>query len=477
MAGEIRAWITNSTDDLYLKEQRARVFQDDILVTFDSQEKRLISIEGNKSNNNSRQIRGVDVSRLEEIYGLDSHVVISLKQGGIVQLKPVEWEHLKSQLSNLSDYIAELEDAQRKNPVLEDSGAIAFDLVRASFEMFKPSDLQDIRDELKLVRREVALINTPQDSTIQRDDPIKELFNQLEQISGVHPVSEDDPNFILARSILHGSDNDQSVDTEDNLSTDENLPPRRERHIITREQKEFPGYERDDEFYERSGKSREWNDYGVRLIDPDSGRDLYIFLSHQEGVGNVDALGSDLIYVSKEHRSFLLVQYKLLGDKNKFSLGKDEREEQLQELLDLCSLQDCPHLTENSDGEQQYVHANHIRSGSCPVFYKLVGENHKILPDSNFMEGRYVPACMIRSLIDERVRRGERNKYTLHEADGLNRGLDYSDFISMVGKSNMGSKASIYDDLLKEISGKLNSEVMMLALVDVHKPIQSDTSA
>jgi len=33
----------------------------------------------------------------------------------------------------------------------------------------------------------------------------------------------------------------------------------------------------------------------------------------------------------------------------------------------------------------------------------------------------------------------------------------------------MGSKASAYDRLLTEVSGKLNSKVMMLALVDIHQ--------
>jgi len=468
MANEIRAWITNSTDDLFLKTQRARVFRDDILVTFDSLEKRLISIEGNKSNYNSRQIRGVDLSSLEVVYGTSSEIVIELKQGGIVQLSSGDWELLKSKLKELSDYIADLEAAQRKNPVLQATGAIAFDLVRASVEMFKHTHIQSIRDDLKQIRREVALVGSLSDLATKSDNPIIELFSQLEQIPDIYRVPEAHPNFALARHILHGSGNGQD-NTATNKPTSGTPPPRRERHIISREQSLFPDYEQDDTFYERQGLSREWNDYGVRLVDPDSGRDLYIFLSHQEGIGNVDAVGSDLIYVSKEHRSFLLVQYKLLGDKNKFSLDKDEREEQLQELLNLCSLQGCDHLIQNDNGSPEYVPANHIRSGSCPVFYKLVGENHKILPDSNFMEGRYVPACMIRSLIDDRVHRNARRKYTLYEDDGLYRGLDYSDFTSMAGKSNMGSKASAYDDLLNEISGKLNSEVMMLALVDVHQ--------
>jgi hypothetical protein len=467
MANTIRAWITNSTDDQFLKTQRARVFRDDILVTFDAEEKRLISIEGNKSNYNSRQIQGVDLSRLEAMYGTHSRILIQIKQGGIVQLLPSEWESLKTELKKLANYIADLESAQRKNPELKSVGAIAFDLVRASIEMFKHTHLQNIRDELKQIRREVALVSLLRNSAIQLNNPILELFNQLAQLQGVNHVPDNHPNFVLAKRILHGGDNAQ--DTSSDNSPIENAPPRRERHIISREQKALPGYIHDNTFYERHGESREWNDYGVRLVDPDSGRDLYIFLSHQEGIGNVDAIGSDLIYISIEHRSFLLVQYKLLGDKNKFNLNKGEREQQLQELLDLCSLQGCDHLVQNSDGKQEYVPANHIRSGSCPVFYKLVGEHHKILADNNFMEGRYVPACMIRSLIDDRVRRKAKRKYTLDEADGLDRGLDYSDFIAMAGKSNMGSKASAYDSLLNEISGKLNSSVMLLALVDIHQ--------
>jgi len=466
MTTSIRAWLTSSTDDHFLRVQQARVFQDDILVTYATEEKRLMSIEGNKSNFNSRQIHGVDLSRLEVIYGESSNIVLQLKRGGVLPLLPDDWETLKRQLSELRAYIDDLENAQRKNPPLQGEGAIAFDLVRASVEMFKPTDFQKIRDELKQIRREVALGGTLHNSASA--DPIREFFAQLEQMPNFVRVSEDHPNFVIAKHVLHGSGN-LPQPAKSGEPTIDDAPPRREPIIIDREKDVFPNFTRDDTFYERQGQSREWNDYGVRLVDSVSRRDLYIFLSHQQGIGSVDSAGSDLIYASKENRSFLLVQYKLLGDKNRFSLDKDEREGQLKELLNLCALQGCVHRIEENSGEYKFLPSSHIRSGSCPVFYKLVGKNHKILADSNFMEGRYVPACMIRSLIDERIQGNDQRKYTLYEEDGLYRGLDYSDFTSMVGKSNMGSKASEYDRLLTEVSGKLNSKVMMLALVDIHQ--------
>ena len=196
-------------------------------------------------------------------------------------------------------------------------------------------------------------------------------------------------------------------------------------------------------------------------------------MAHRKGKGkggskSKDAAGADLIYASRDAKSFVLVQYKILksqpehpkpGEKVEEKLqlhGKDYK--QLEELLTLCDdMQQCLHI-QSRDPSISYAPSHAIRLANCPVFYKLVGHNHDLLPSKNFIEGDYVQACYIRSLMDEKGQK------TLKFPDDIQRTIGHVEFTALTGNAHLGCRADVYSEMFQHIHKALPSGIVILAM-------------
>ncbi|HUN09552.1 MAG TPA: hypothetical protein PLQ56_23305 [Aggregatilineales bacterium] len=456
MANPIRAWIVDRTySPAYTFGDFNRLFQDDIVLSFQSD--RITSIDGYDSRTLkiAGLIDGIDNQTLEPLLEKRWQEKL-INHRGKYSLSESEWNSLKeviiSRNTDLSRVIDQLEAAQRKPSTIMSTQAITYDIMWSLTDMFRPGNWRQIHQSLRDAR-ELAVRSDRTDLEV--------FFHSLEESGQYEKVDRvTDPDYALAGTLL-----DKSV----NKRKSGKKPPRTEDSVIFGDSAELPSFSHDKQYYADMGEDEEWNRHCVRMVD--GGRELFIFLAHRKGRGKKgstvsDALGADLIYASRVNKSFVLVQYKLLkkesgGSKKqrvreKLELhGKDNN--QLDTLLSVCDkTQTCLHIAERNS-PCVYAPSGSIRLATCPVFYKLVGDEHKIVPNKNFIDGAYVQACFIKS------RMQEYKSQTLYYPEEIGRVLRYSEFTGLVGNAYIGSRADVFEAILDQLDDVLTSGIVAIA--------------
>jgi hypothetical protein len=442
MSNIIRAYITDTTDTKQLKKNKISIFNNDIVLVY--QDEQLLSITGYNTKVISLpgQIKNITRDKIKNIINLDV-LDSAIPQKGYYQIQD-EWDALKKLITSepnehLKETVKKLEEAQKqKLAKLDGVNAVAYDILWSLAKIFNPSNFRFINSVLRQARQDIQ-INLIFDTL--RDT---EYYDSVDQV--------DDQTFKFINGIFDSA-------LEENKETTTTNPPKRDEETIIYEEKDkFPYLKPDNNYF----VNKEWNRYAIRMIDND--RELFIFLAHKQGKEEdgrrkTDAAGADLIYASRINQSFVFVQYKLLGEKNKREQEKlklhDKAFIQLETLVSLCDdFQKCPYIN-----EEESIPSKTIRLSNCPVFYKVISSSHSIVPSEEFMEGDYIQACYIKNLMKEK------HSNTLNYPDDFHKTLKYSEFTSLVANAHIGSRANVYEDMLTHAKKSLiNEDVIAIAL-------------
>jgi hypothetical protein len=399
----------------------------DIVLLFDTQRDELTRIDGFRS-----RLVGLAPELYLPLTGeilrdIISNELPSFRTEGhehYIWLDDEQWSRIKSAIiernQELESVIDELEAAQQtKYGELLDDDAILFDSVRLAIEIFNSKDkrnilgsLDDARDSFAASSSEtgVKFTATTDVSDLAMSQVIK---NALLKTEFGEPVNALTDPFHQQMADLYS----QRWNETDAINQDFQNPPE--------------GWERNSQDI----SVRALQDM-VRLIDPDTNRELMLMMAHQEGAGLHDLAGADLIYDTASHSSIIFVQYKRFSESNTVRPSELDQD-QLNVLLNLCRHHECRSI----DGSDYLPHLA-IRLGDCPVYYKLLDHEPQIDSKSKRMIGKYLQACLMNQSLSETptVRRHI-----------IKRSLPHGMFYGLVGRTQIGSRASVYSALRQKV--------------------------
>lgn len=424
----VRVCLVNSTELSFLGTIRdPKLITNDIVLLFDARREELTRIDGFRS-----RLVGlapelpvpVSSATLSDAIPDALPRLQSETEENFVWLDDEQWSRIRNAIvernQELESIINDLEAAQQtKYGELRDDDAILFDSVRLAVEIFNPKDKRNILNALDEARDSFAassgqvdlkMTDTTDASGQTMQQVIKDALLQVEFTEPVNTLS--DP-FHQQMADLYS----RRWNETDGINQDfQNTPD---------------GWERNSQGI----PVRALQDM-VKLIDPETNRELMLFMAHQEGAGSHDLAGADLIYDTASHNSVLFVQYKRfssIGTVRPSELDQD----QLNVLLNLCRDHECRSL----DGTDYLPHSA-IRLGDCPVYYKLLDHDPQIDSKSKRMIGQYIQACLLKQSLAETP--------TIRKQI-IKRSIPHGMFYGLVGRTQVGSRASVYAGLRQRI--------------------------
>jgi len=233
MANPIRAWIVDRTySPAYTFGDFNRLFQDDIVLSFQSD--RITSIDGYDSRTLkiAGLIDGIDNQTLEPLLEKRWQEKL-INHRGKYSLSESEWNSLKeviiSRNTDLSRVIDQLEAAQRKPSTIMSTQAITYDIMWSLTDMFRPGNWRQIHQSLRDAR-ELAVRSDRTDLEV--------FFHSLEESGQYEKVDRvTDPDYALAGTLLDKSVNKRKSGKKPPRTEDErNLRVRKiQSYLVTRQ--------------------------------------------------------------------------------------------------------------------------------------------------------------------------------------------------------------------------------------------------
>lgn len=423
---EVRVWILSSKRSDFLNTIASRARYDDIVLQYDRDKSEITLLGGYKKDDISKVNQLESPIRIERLNEILSGNPEFLQSDSGYFLNSDEWVGLRKAIIEINPHLEEiillLEKRQQLLPILRGNIAIIYDMVYTALKIFNHSKLKYLTDYLDNWRSE-------QEKQTQNfaslSDSSRDLVASLKNSGFANSISESGDEFY--RKIFQTSN--PSISEEDAINRDFYYPE--------------VGLIREDGYF-----PPEWELRIVRIRDEETNRFLTLHLAHKKGHGTTDLSGADLIYENEDYKSIIFIQYKL-RKKNHDLYVSDKA--QLAILLETCQLQGCNNCI---NGELKY--SMDMRLLDCPVYYKIIDNQATISPKNKSISGVYLQVCLACRLIED-------NEGSI-KAKQLERALTSSEFISLLRKSQLGSKAEAFDALRQRIVEHMKGGVTVSAV-------------
>ena len=356
----------------------------------------------------------VDLQSLKGIFPSDRFPLINSEWGFL--LNDTEWNALKAIIvqrnPDLKTVISGLEEKQHQKAVLTRKEALVYDAVHSSLQTFFGKNLpEELQDSFDAWRR--RLLRENNDNVIL--EIIPDLKTHHPEIFRKHDDIQDPHHREMSQ--LFGNDKFRE---EDSIHHDFDNPGIGLEKVSARFQPEV-------------------ETQMCVAKDPETGRELVLYMAHRKGYKQSDLLNADIIYESLQNKSLVIVQYKRLNLDDTIR----PHGEQLEKLLKLCTKHDCANQSQSS---------SIMRLLDCPVYYKLLDHHPRIESNRQTTNGLYIPACQLNKLAQE-------NKGVVCRQPHLDRCLQVSSFFQLLRTSQIGCKAMAFDSLRNMMKDHMSKDI------------------